>query len=422
MARLLERLTAWSGIVFFSCGIGIVTLIGLDGDARARDGEGYLIIQVFSAIFYVLASTFLILRFRSLLAAIRTHWPVLVLAGYTLATVLWSVNPGISLRRSVAIIGTTLFALFIRTRLSRDQFLDYLAFGLGLAAVASFLLAVVAPSVAIMDGTHQGSWRGIFQHKNNLGWVMTIATVIFYHRVGRSGFVSIDGVLLLLAGSLVLLSGSRTSWLVSAAMVAVIPAARVLRSNVMLLVPGLIVLLVTGAIAAVALINGFNTVVTAIGRDPTLTGRTVVWALAIEEGMKRFWTGAGFGAFWLGPGGASMSIWETLRWDVPHGHNAYLDVWLELGMLGVIALLVVLLRYLPPVIRCMRAGGQNMQWIGLVAAAVLLLGLSADVVMKQNSIIWLTFLSAIMYSSAGNTIPPKALNPINDDNSSPIAA
>ena len=81
----------------------------------------------------------------------------------------------------------------------------------------------------------------------------------------------------------------------------------------------------------------------AVGRDPTLTGRTVIWSSVLSMHTNPLF-GVGYESFWLGP---------RLQWfgrlvarHINEAHNGYLEVYLNLGIIGVV-LWLVLDRQLP---------------------------------------------------------------------------
>jgi exopolysaccharide production protein ExoQ len=71
----------------------------------------------------------------------------------------------------------------------------------------------------------------------------------------------------------------------------------------------------------------------AVGRDPTLTDRTLIWKtlLAIDTNPI---VGTGYESFWLGP--RLQRVWQTI-W-VNEAHNGYLEVYLNLGLIGLVLL------------------------------------------------------------------------------------
>jgi O-antigen ligase len=73
-----------------------------------------------------------------------------------------------------------------------------------------------------------------------------------------------------------------------------------------------------------------------LGRDTTLTGRSDIWDAVSSKIQERLWLGFGYGGFWTGEDGESASIWQIVGWQVPHAHNGFLDLTLDLGLIGLI--------------------------------------------------------------------------------------
>ena len=83
-------------------------------------------------------------------------------------------------------------------------------------------------------------------------------------------------------------------------------------------------------------------IVAALGRDMTFTGRTNIWDQITWETVNP-WIGCGYWNFWQGPKGKAIS--DAIKWAIPTAHCGYLDVYLDGGILGVAALLLVLVAY-----------------------------------------------------------------------------
>jgi O-antigen ligase len=88
-----------------------------------------------------------------------------------------------------------------------------------------------------------------------------------------------------------------------------------------------------------------------MGRNPTLTGRTEVWGVLLSL-VKNSWVGTGFESFWLGP--RLEKIWDVFHWRPNEAHNGYLEVFLNLGWIGVILLVVVITTGYRTVVRAWR--------------------------------------------------------------------
>jgi O-antigen ligase len=88
-------------------------------------------------------------------------------------------------------------------------------------------------------------------------------------------------------------------------------------------------------------------VLEATGRDMTLTGRTGLWKDVIANAAKSPVVGVGFGAFWVGKIGYAMyplRNWSraTPGWRPGQAHNGYIDVYVDLGVIGVALVLLVI--------------------------------------------------------------------------------
>jgi len=83
-----------------------------------------------------------------------------------------------------------------------------------------------------------------------------------------------------------------------------------------------------------------GTLITSLGRDPTMSGRRVGWPLILSVSTNSL-VGAGYESFWLGP--RLHKIWELIPGaQVGEAHNGYIEIFLILGWVGV-ALLGVLI-------------------------------------------------------------------------------
>jgi len=78
-----------------------------------------------------------------------------------------------------------------------------------------------------------------------------------------------------------------------------------------------------------------------IGRDTTLTGRDTVWEVSLR-GVSNQWIGSGYGGFWKQD--KTIKIMNEI-WDTPpnQAHNGYLDLYLNLGYIGVVIFFAMML-------------------------------------------------------------------------------
>jgi O-antigen ligase len=82
-------------------------------------------------------------------------------------------------------------------------------------------------------------------------------------------------------------------------------------------------------------------VLQALGRKPDLTGRaSQIWPLLIPMAPNAL-LGAGFESFWLGP--RMQKVWDAIpNLYVSEAHNGYLELYLNLGVIGVSLVILIL--------------------------------------------------------------------------------
>jgi exopolysaccharide production protein ExoQ len=68
----------------------------------------------------------------------------------------------------------------------------------------------------------------------------------------------------------------------------------------------------------------------AVGRNPTLTDRTLIWSSVLSLQTNPVF-GIGYGSFWLGS--RLASVWGVIG-GINEAHNGYLEVYLDLGLIG----------------------------------------------------------------------------------------
>jgi O-antigen ligase len=77
-----------------------------------------------------------------------------------------------------------------------------------------------------------------------------------------------------------------------------------------------------------------------LGRDETLTGRTEIWADVIAMVTNPV-IGVGYGSFWLGD--RLQQLWDVWWWRPMQSHNGFIEIYLNLGIVGCILLTGVLI-------------------------------------------------------------------------------
>lgn len=293
---------------------------------------------------------------RAVWAQLRSVPLLLVLLAWSVASVAWSVDPITSTHQSIGLIGTTLGVVWMAARFERVEMAWLVAVPLLIAALASVGAILLAPDHTIVPdmNPHDPSPRGLFSHRNRFGGAMALATPLLaglaWHSARKPAPSDArrpdTGLWLALTGAvlcavLTVVSGSATAEiaLLAAAFAVGIGSGlpRLAQRGRGWLVAACTAL-TASALALVALTP--TLLETLFDRNLTLTGRVPLWELLLSQHVAdRPWLGYGLGAFW-----PNHDV--DVSWDPPHGHNSFVDITLELGVvasLGLIILLVWLL-------------------------------------------------------------------------------
>ena len=81
------------------------------------------------------------------------------------------------------------------------------------------------------------------------------------------------------------------------------------------------------------------TVTSFLGREESLTGRTLIWQSILDVASRNYLLGVGYGGFW----GFENQI--TSEYRVDQSHNGYLEIYLQIGMVGIVAFFAFLLEF-----------------------------------------------------------------------------
>ncbi|HEX3663016.1 MAG TPA: O-antigen ligase [Acidobacteriaceae bacterium] len=262
-----------------------------------------------------------------------------LLAALAIASSLWSIDPLLTLRRSIPFALAGLFAIYFAARFSPPRQLAILRVAMLLLALGTVAVVLLAPSIGLDHSPgHTADWQGVFTQKNACGRMMVLASavILFGGRFTLTRLASLALFTVVLIGS-----GSRGAWIIAAALLLLWLAVRVGRRSS----PRVRTVLAVAApaagsgLAALTLFEATN-LAALFGRDATLSGRTAIWAQVGRAIALHPWLGYGYDAFWHGLQGPSLQISAAVHFVVVHAHNGFLEIALELGAAGLVLFLL----------------------------------------------------------------------------------
>ncbi len=335
---------------------------------------------------------------------LRANLPILLFFLYCAVSVFWSDYPDVAFKRWLKAVGDVVMVTVVLTDRNPYAAVRRLLARTGFLLIPlSVLLIKYYPEVG-KGFKHYGApfYVGVTTNKNLLGIVCVIfglgslwRFLAAYQDRGsthRTRYLVVHGTLLAMVLWLFQMAKSLTSLscflLAGGLMVATNLGTRARK-------PWVVHFLVT-AVVLVSFstlffdVGGFA--LETMGKDPSLTGRTKIWDLVLGlSGNPLF--GTGFESFWLGP--RLERIWSVIWWHPNEAHNGYIEVYLNLGWIGLALLAVLVVTGYRNVLLVLRRDLD----VGKLMLAYFVVGVVynfTEAGFRMLNLVWITFLLAIM--------------------------
>jgi O-antigen ligase len=284
---------------------------------------------------------------RSYLITWRKNWVLLGFILFAICSIFWSDFKVASLYKVIVLIACSAIGGYVGMTYTINNFIRKLFWFFVITVSLSYGLALLFPSMGTHIGyPYFGAWRGLFFHKNFMAEIMAFGTITFIANIfsieNRMILRLVSICFYVLTAGLVFLSRSasgiilfvilNTSFLLVAAWVKwKNHLGRLHYYGLGILFIGMVILTFTHLNFVFGLLN----------RNATLTGRIPEWSYLITSGMSQHpLLGSGLGATWVNDQFRSITQ-ATTGWGFAplSADNGLLDIFLNLGLVGVILLI-----------------------------------------------------------------------------------
>ncbi len=398
-------------LTFFATGAGPLTQ---NNPGAFHEGSESLLgtpgVQPFArqlqTVFWIFTVAILYTRRREIWAQIREFRWIAGLMFLILVSCLWATSPSDAFRRALLCILTLCLGFFLSVRFDPEEQLDLL-FGVGVFSVfGSYLTAILLPGINFGFGT---GWQGIFENKGDLGiFIVFLLSPVPFLRPARPTVHIFRWTVVLLGVILIALSQSRGGWVLAIVFFAYATVARFLnrfeRRNALLLL--LICLPLLAGFAA--LLNANATAIAyALGKDPSLSNRTIIWSAVWPSFLKQPLLGYGYGGFWNGLNGESANVVLTLGISLVHAHNGLLNLALDVGLVGVALAVGITMRGLANLLACLSTTVRGIYlWYGAILLLTVVGSIDESFFLRQNLLttsLWV--FACVELSKAASRVP-----------------
>ncbi|PKG98747.1 O-antigen ligase [Paraglaciecola sp. MB-3u-78] len=288
----------------------------------------------------------LFILYRQLNNYIKQHflenWPWFILLGILACSVLWSYSPSISFRRLIAFMTLVVVAYYLAITYSPKSLFNFLANAILLAIFVGLVYEVATgKSLAIGLGDRSSAFRGIIPDKNAAARIYAYGLIVFVAISDKfTKFHYIKIIVFLLALSL---SQSASAIIMAIMGIAIITLIRISRGSGKQQSFNRLAMLIILSVIGIGLLSViYEYLLGLMGRDASLTDRTVIWQLLEQSLEDEYWYGFGFGAFWASD--ASSGFLEGWKF-IGNAHSGYIETRLNAGMLGLSALFLLLISF-----------------------------------------------------------------------------
>ncbi|KAB8334037.1 O-antigen ligase family protein [Scytonema tolypothrichoides VB-61278] len=391
--RIAEKLFIILGLSFFSGVFGV-------------DSLGLLLPSIVVTLirFFVWGmSTILICIFwKDTIIICKRNILLCILTVLALLSFVWSEFPDFTLSISRDILMMTSFGLYFATRFNQKEQVQLIAYTLLIGCFLSIIVALLFPMVGIHQGSagmddHPGAWKGVYGHKNNFGSMMVLCSITFF-TLPKENSIIYKWFGFGLSLVLMLLSTSKTSLVLSFVLVLIIMFYKNFRwhGKISVIFTNIGILLI--GCFAVPLLTYWVELLTGLGKDATLTGRTPIWTYALGRLMEKPLLGYGRAAFWAPKSPYAIEAGQALGtgWVAPHGHNGFLDLALDLGLIGFSLFLII---YLTVFVRALKQGyaTKNLEYLWPLAYVTFLSinNVTESIFLRGENVYWTLFLTVV---------------------------
>jgi exopolysaccharide production protein ExoQ len=338
--------------LFIACSRNVSEWLHFSSGGSDRYLEGNPLDRAVLSLVLVVGVAVLLSRARRVGKLLQSNFPIVLYFLYCGISVLWSEFADVAFKRWFRALGDVVMVLIVLSEPDWPVALRRLFARVGFVLVPLSILFIRYFPEYGRSFTHAGAptWTGVTTDKNALGMLCLLFGLAFIFRFLQvyrgeensrtKGILIAHGVLIVMTFYLLWEANSVTAF--SCFFLAGVPMVLIdlFRWGRKPAAVHAMVVASLGISFSALFLNIGTGLVEGMGRNATLTGRTAVWRSALSL-VQNPVLGTGFESFWLGPHLKQMMV--LINQGANQAHNGYIEVYLNLGWIGVALLAVFLI-------------------------------------------------------------------------------
>lgn len=344
--------------------------------------------------------------FKNFFKFIKNNLFPLLFVLFALLSLIWSIQPQVTLYRFAVLLMSTLLALYFGMKYSLRTFVDKLVYYFAIVSFASLFVVFIFPKTGIMqDPFYQNSWCGIFWHRNYFGCFMALGLVTFLTNLFswkenapiKNVFLSIMAVI----EAFLLVKAHSATGIITAFVILCLAAVLYAWLKIYKKLKPVHYWIFGGVFVLVSVLVFLNLgpIFGLLGKDTSLTGRVPVWNYILQElAFRRPALGYGYGVMWS-LRGIRVGLQDKFHWgaQVLIGDNGFLDILLHLGIIGLGILLAMIVKAFILGLQYLRdKKNNNAIFPILVLAFSLVANITLSLILESESFVWFTAITTFV--------------------------
>jgi len=317
------------------------------GDPSKGFFSGFILILVYG-LFFIL--------FRGKTRQILSNFTLLfqqpwlgIYLGLLTCSIFWSENSIVTLKATIGLLFFSIFAVHFARKYNWQELSQLLRWNSTYIAIYSIFSALFVPTVGIC----RKGWCGGFGHPIDLGSIMALGISLWLlnafanprYYLRSLVFSSICFVVMQFTNS----AGALLVCMTLIVLLFFTTFLKKLKFTQAFIV--FMVLLSSFGISSIWLMENFENFLSFFKKDITISGRIPLWNLLLQTSIKEhLWFGYGFNAYWQRWMGSEspannvvINIVGNGRDWVAHAHNGFLDIILNIGVIGLVLFICLFL-------------------------------------------------------------------------------
>ncbi|MGC9400802.1 O-antigen ligase family protein [Vibrio genomosp. F10] len=291
-------------------------------------------------------------RYQYSLAACKECWPLFSFSIVAIMSTLWSETPASSLKWALQIFCTTLICVSLIYTVKKEVIITALTVSL----VTLMLYGLSSNNTVIISYTGEVVRIGHFGSKNNMSSFAAFSAMVGIstlciptmrpHMKALGGFCTLLSIVVFYYAKSLGTNLAFFTVLAIALAIFFYSTRNISIINRRIINPLIVGYFILFILSVIYFFNFsyYEDLMYSLGKDPTITGRTMIWEIGFDSIKDNPFLGVGYGAYWNIDNPGAIEIWELMHKEIGAlfgFHNLYIHYYVELGILGFLSIVSI---------------------------------------------------------------------------------